>query len=105
MARFNLADYEYKTVGSLGKIEPMSEATDSSELMTSDEHRAIQMTVDLWNLLVNNIVGDGLSRENDLAELASDIHRVQERLLAQAASRAYPHLYRGLGGTVKEREN
>lgn len=68
-----------------------------SDLLTESEHRAMAMTADLWNLLVGDVVGHGSAREGDIAELASDIHRIQERVLAQAAARAYPDKYRLLG--------
>lgn len=67
--------------------------------LTPQEHAAMRDTARLWNRLTS-IVGDGTSREADLAELATDIHRIQERILAQAAARAYPKAYRLLGETI-----
>lgn len=71
----------------------------ASEPLTPEEHQALQLTADLWNLL-NRIVGNDRSRAGDLAEVASHIHNIQHAVLAQAAARAYPDRYRLLGGTV-----
>ncbi len=68
------------------------------ELLTDAEHRVMAMTAEIWNTIVQEVVGNGSSREGDLAELATDIHHIQERILAQAAARAYPDRYRLLGG-------
>ena len=70
----------------------------SDELLTDAEHRAMDLTVDLWNLIAREIVGHGPARAGDLAEMCSDVHGIQERILAQAAARAYPDRYRLLGG-------
>lgn len=67
------------------------------ELLSDAEHRALQLTADLYNLIANEIVGHDPSRHNDLAEAAYIIHRLQDMLLAQAAARAYPNRYRLLG--------
>lgn len=74
----------------------------ASPLLTDAEHRAMGLTTELWNLLCE-IVGNGPSRAGDLRELAHDVHVIQERILAQAAGRAYPDRYRLLGGVVIER--
>lgn len=66
--------------------------------LTDAEHRVMDLTAEVWNTLVREVVGDGPARDGDLAELAHDIHRIQERVLAQAAARAYPDRYRLLGG-------
>jgi hypothetical protein len=34
-----------------------------------------------------------------LREIAADVHALQLRIMAQAAARAHPHLYRLLGGS------
>lgn len=68
------------------------------DLMTPAEHRAMDLTADLYNLLVQEVVGEGASRRRDIEELAAAIHVLQERILAQAAARAYPDRYRLLGG-------
>lgn len=67
--------------------------------LTEDEHQAMQLTADLWNLL-NQIVGQGRSRAGDLAEICHNVHAIQHVILAQAAARAYPDRYRLLGGTI-----
>jgi hypothetical protein len=69
-----------------------------SDLLTDAEHRVMGLTAEVWNTLVREVVGNGPARDGDLAELATDIHRIQERVLAQAAARAYPDRYRLLGG-------
>jgi hypothetical protein len=77
---------------------PAPEGRGMSELMTAAEHRAMDLTVDLWNLLAGEVIGRGPARGGDCAEMAASIHAIQERILAQAAARAYPDRYRLLGG-------
>jgi len=69
-------------------------------LLTEAEHRAMDLTVELVNLIAGEIVGHGRTRESDLNELVRDIHAVQRTILKQAAARAYPDRYRLLGCEV-----
>ena len=66
-------------------------------LLTPLEHDAVAMAGDLWGLLCA-ITIDGPSRTADLQELIHHIHAIQHTVMAQAAARAYPELYRPLGG-------
>lgn len=66
------------------------------ELMTADEHEAMDLTCRLYNLLCGSVIGRGPSRQGDATELAQHIHNIQNMVLAQAAARAYPQ-YRLLG--------
>lgn len=75
------------------------EPADTSEpLLSEAEHRALQMTADLWNLLSGEIIDSGPAGPGDRAELASHIHAIQQAVMSQAAARAYPDLLRPLGG-------
>lgn len=68
-------------------------------LLTEVEHEAMRLTADLANALRRIITdGDGGQAANDWSEAAHLIHSVQNMILAQAAARAYPNLYRPLGG-------
>lgn len=67
-----------------------------SPLLTIDEHRAVELLGELWNLSCR-IVGNGPSRQADMSEIAQHIHVMQQSILSQAAARAYPELYRLLG--------
>ncbi len=69
----------------------------AGDLMTEDEHAAMKLTADLANAL-HRIIGKGGQAEHDWAEAAQRIHAIQHTILAQAAARAYPDLYRPLGG-------
>lgn len=71
-----------------------------SELLTEAEHRAMDLTVELVNLICRDIVGHGRTRTGDINELVGDIHAVQRTILKQAAARAYPERYRLLGCEV-----
>lgn len=73
------------------------------ELLTEAEHRAIELTAELWNLLVQEVLGMEASRDGDTAELCVHIHGIQRAVLAQAAARAYPGKYRLLGGIIISR--
>lgn len=70
-----------------------------TELLTAEEHRAVDLTAELWNLLCSITGGEG-SREGDLAELAGAVHVIQRAVLAQAGARAYPDRYRLLGKLI-----
>jgi len=76
----------------------MSELAEG-ELLTEDEHEAIRLSGQLWNLL-NRIVkaGGGEAQDGDIRELIQPIHQIQRAVLCNAAARAYPDRYRPLGG-------
>lgn len=65
--------------------------------LTEQEHLALDLTAQLWNLLCA-IAHDGPSRLGDLAELAAHVHVIQHAVMANAAPRAHPARYRLLGG-------
>lgn len=69
------------------------------DLLTDDEHKAIELAGELWGLLCR-IVGHGRSAAADLSEACTHIHALQHAIMAQAAARAYPDRYRLLGGTI-----
>jgi hypothetical protein len=54
----------------------------------------------LFQLLANEVVGDGPAREADLAELTTAIHVIQRAVMGQAAARAYPGQYRPFGEVI-----
>jgi len=68
-------------------------------LMTEDEHQAMALSAQLANTLAR-VVADGPTREQDIAELIAPLHAIQHAVMAQAAAREYPHLYRLLGSTL-----
>jgi hypothetical protein len=69
-----------------------SSSTVSGELLTSTEIRAVQLLGDFAGLM-RQITGEG----PDWTEAAQRIHALQHMVMAQAAARAYPDLYRALG--------
>lgn len=71
-----------------------------TEPLTQHEHRAMELTAELWNLICQEIAQDGRSRTGDLGEIANHIHGIQRAILAQAAARAYPDRYRLMGGEL-----
>lgn len=71
-----------------------------TDLLTEAERQAVALTAALWNLLAADVVGHGRSRPGDLAELGHHVHAIQQAVLSQAAARAYPDLYRLLGGEL-----
>lgn len=72
-----------------------------ADLLTDDEHTAMRLSADLANV-VRRIIGSGSPAEHDWNEAAQRIHAIQHTIMAQAAARAYPALYRPLGGVIKE---
>lgn len=89
--------------------------TISEPLFTEDEHRAMELTGELATLIGKIIRAphDELAHDdgrramfsaiadNDWAEAAMDIHRIQHRIMAQAAARAFPTQYRLMGRTIQ----
>jgi hypothetical protein len=65
--------------------------------LTDPEHKALELTGQLMNLLAADIIGDGPTRSQDLNEAALRIHGIQHMIMAQSAARAHPELYRLLG--------
>lgn len=68
------------------------------EIMTAAEHRAMELTAELAKLMRHEIIAEGPAWRNDHREFMADLHHIQHRILKQAAARAYPDLYRLLGG-------
>lgn len=64
--------------------------------LTGDEHGFIRRAGDLFGDFVE-IVGDGDTRDTDIAEALLHIHALQNMVLAQAAAREYPDDFRLLG--------
>lgn len=75
-------------------------ATQPAEALTADEHAAVDRAGELYTLL-ERVVGDGPTRDDDLREFRTSIHHIQRAVMAQAAARAYPTRGRLLGGTVR----
>jgi hypothetical protein len=75
------------------------------DLLTEAEHKAMDLTAQLWNLLCSDVVPEGRSRTKDLHELVAHIHAIQHTVMSQAAARAYPERYRLLGGVVEETDH
>lgn len=76
-----------------------------TDLLTDAEHKAMDLTAQLWNLLCADVVGRGRSRQGDTTELCNHIHAIQHTIMSQAAARAYPERYRLLGGVIEEAEH
>lgn len=70
-----------------------------SDLLTAAEHRLIDQLGECYSRYAASVVEYGPSRAGDLAEFAARIHDLQHAVMAQAAARAYPGLYR-LAGSV-----
>ena len=68
-------------------------------LLSSIEQQIINAAGDLWTMMCAAIP-EGPTRQSDLGELIVHIHAIQHTFMAQAASRAYPDLYRQLGSTL-----
>jgi hypothetical protein len=81
----------------VGEGSPVSDVLGVPFGFTDEEHQALELTARLWRAL-EAIVSVGRSRTGDLAELAGHVHAIQNAVLAQAAARAFPNLYRPLGG-------
>lgn len=70
-------------------------------MLTSKEHRIIEILAELANDF-SDIMGNHQGAcEVDMREVGMHIHALQEKVMAQAASRAYPNLYRLLGEVIE----
>lgn len=74
------------------------------DLMTEAEHRAMELTVELTNVVCQEVIGDGASRSGDVREFVAAVHVIQRMIKGQAAGRAYPDRYRLLGRTLPAKE-
>lgn len=79
-------------VPNLGKPKPQIGFTEM-------EQKAINLTIELANAYAQ-IVGDGPSRDGDMAEFVAHLHPIQNAIMSQLAHRIYPQFFRGLGGVV-----
>jgi hypothetical protein len=73
-------------------------------VLTGDEREAIRLAGQCYTHIAEKVVGDGLTRDDDLAEIRAAIHVVQHAVMAQAAARAYPGEFRLMGETVEAGE-
>lgn len=80
-------------------IKCIQDGPDESQFMTDDEHAAVQQVACAWAAICK-IVGDEPTRSADLSEVVFHVHALQHFVMAQAAARCYPALYRLAGGTV-----
>lgn len=69
------------------------------ELLTHDEKYVIKQTAQLWNDIVA-VIPEGPAKQGDLREIVFHIHGIQRAIMSNAAARAYPELYRPLGGDL-----
>ena len=67
-------------------------------MLTPTEKHALNLAGELFAYLSLNVVGDGSTRKQDLAEVAFHIHAIQNMVMAQSAARVHPELCRPLGG-------
>lgn len=72
--------------------------------LTEAEHEAVRQAGLLYMLITGAVIGTGPTRDDDVAELKILIHGIQRMVLAQAAAREYPLLYRLLGEVLPGRE-
>ena len=78
----------------------MKEEGATPEMLTEYELKALALTTELVGLVCGSVIGRGASREGDIAEFVGYIHAIQHMVASQAAARAYPDLFRLLGGTA-----
>lgn len=78
-------------------LEPMAGGEPPAPLLATDELHALDLAAELMRTL-RRIAGDGPSRESDLGEVVAHVRAVQNTVMAQAATRAYPDRFRLLGG-------
>lgn len=73
-------------------------------LLTADEHRLVDTLGECYRLFKKIMGGDRQVAAEDMAEVVHHIHVLQRMVTGQAAGRAYPGLYRLLGGSLETAE-
>jgi len=68
--------------------------------LTESEHYCLELTAKLYRTMINEVIGHDVTRDFDIAELAAQIHVIQHSIMAQAAGRSHPDLYRTLGNRL-----
>ncbi|KLL11570.1 MULTISPECIES: hypothetical protein [Protofrankia] len=71
-----------------------------AELLTAQEKRVVELLAEVAGLLGEIVGPDEPARSGDVAELVHHVHAIQNTVLSQAAARAYPTVYRLLGGSL-----
>ena len=77
----------------------------ASGMLTEAERRAIELAGQIASIYAKEIVISGPTRSADIAEFFARIHDIQHAVMAQAAARAYPDLYRLAGDSFSERKD
>lgn len=104
--RFDCPHFEsFKPV--VSGVEPMwyhsgenPSEPEPAELLTEAE-RALVSKLGQCAGDFSQIMEQGPNRGNDLIEMVHHIHALQNMVLAQAAARAYPDLYRRRGASIR----
>ena len=73
----------------------------SVEMLSDNELRAMEITVELVNVMCKEVIGQGPTRDADVREFVHHVHIIQQAILSQAAGRAYPDRFRLLGETLR----
>lgn len=74
------------------------------ELLTPTEKEVVEKLGECANLYSRVILGPGPTRSHDLNEFIGHIHDLQFRVMAQAAARRYPDVFRLQGQSLKSIE-
>ena len=74
------------------------------EPLTFAEQEAIRLAGYLSTFICDEVIADGPTRAQDIAELEVHIHAIQYKIGFQAAARAYPAQLRLLGDIVKPKQ-
>jgi hypothetical protein len=80
--------------------ETAATAEQQTPLLTEAEHKAVADAGRLYTFIATEVIADGPTRDEDLAELTAAIHVVQRMVMGNAAARAYPAKYRLLGQVI-----
>ncbi len=65
--------------------------------LTDAELRAMDITVELVNVMCRDVIGHGPTRDADVREFVAHVHVIQQAILSQSAGRAHPERFRLLG--------
>lgn len=70
--------------------------------LTQAEHEVLELLSQASNKFCAEVVGSDWTRSFDINEWVTHVHALQHTVMAQAAARAYPLLYRLQGEVLDE---
>lgn len=85
-------------------LGPDREIERSKGYLTNAEEFAMWKITELVNVMANQVIGAGPTRDADLREFAGHVHAIQNMIMSQPLARKFPEQFRLLGRTISDSE-